>query len=101
MPWSRRRLLARIRSTRSPTRSLSDATDSGHRRDGLQREVVGRLPADARVVRVEVELLDFEDAVERGKLVERSVQQLVGDVVGDRHMGVVRKGQLGGERASA
>ena len=60
---------------------------------------MGGLPAVRVVVDVEVEAGDLEAAVEAGELVEGAVQQRVAEVVGDRHVRVVREGEVDRERA--
>ena len=66
-----------------------------------QREVAGGLPADHVVVDVEVEARDVELALEVGELAERPVQQVVGQVVGDRDVRVVRERDVDVERPAA
>src|SRR4051794_13584355 len=64
-------------------------------------EVVRRAPAVLLVVDVEVEVVHHEGALEVGELLERPVQRLLGQVVGDRHVRVVGEVEVGGERPAA
>src|ERR687890_2430042 len=96
MRWSSHGRLARCRRSVPVTRSFRPAMS-----DPPEREVLPRDPYPVDFLLEHGERRHREAGLEAGQPVVRAVQGVLGDVVGDGHVRVVREAGLPGQRSGA